>query len=158
MFITISFIQKPSKLILPSHENHNWVADISGLESEVSQPFDMLRFMFKDYVWSTISPDWNFDSCKYKLENWILTQLLLKSVALCQLSSWLYCWNLLYNDVTYVFKSLSLNKNFVTIIICQISFLLISSKSQLRPDPLCEFLYKSEDYRMWNAWWKSAGL
>ena len=98
---------------------------------------------------STISTDWHhYDSCKFQFENWVLTQSLLKNVAFCQLSSWLYCWNLLNDDVTNVFKSLSPNKNFVTLIICQISFLLISSKSQLRPDPLCEFLYKSEDDRM----------
>lgn len=45
-----STIQKPSKLILPSDENHDWVADVTGLESKVSQPFEMLRFMFKGYV------------------------------------------------------------------------------------------------------------
>ena len=37
-------------MILPSNENHDWVADVTGLESKVSQPFDMLRFMFKDYL------------------------------------------------------------------------------------------------------------
>ena len=37
-------------MILPSNENHDWVADVTGLESKVSKPFDMLRFMFKDYL------------------------------------------------------------------------------------------------------------
>ena len=30
-------------------QNHDWVHDVTGLETRVSQPFDMLRFMFKDF-------------------------------------------------------------------------------------------------------------
>ena len=51
IFLTWTYIQKPSKLILPSDEHHNWNTDITGLESEVSQPFDMLQSMFKGYSW-----------------------------------------------------------------------------------------------------------
>ena len=49
IFLTQTYIQKPSKLILSSEEHHNWNTDITGLESEVSQQFDTLRSMFKDY-------------------------------------------------------------------------------------------------------------
>ena len=51
IFLTWTYIQKPSKLILASDEHHNWNTDIAGLESEVSQQFDTLRSMFKDYSW-----------------------------------------------------------------------------------------------------------
>ena len=33
----------------PADKNSDWVDDVTGLETRVSQPFDMLRFMFKDF-------------------------------------------------------------------------------------------------------------